>query len=45
VLAPEEVTTWLEAVQQNASTPTTASTTVSYSSKLAKIKAWFAPAA
>jgi hypothetical protein len=43
-LAPEEVTTRLEAVQQNAPPPKTASTTVAYSSKLAKIKAWFAPA-
>jgi hypothetical protein len=40
-LAPEEVTTRLEAVQQTAPTPTKAA----YSSKLAKIKAWFAPAA
>jgi hypothetical protein len=40
VLTPEEVTTRLEAVQQAAAPPTTAS-----SSKLAKIKAWFAPAA
>ena len=45
MLAPEEVTTRLESVRQNATPPTTASTTVSYSSKLAKIKAWFAPAA
>ena len=45
LLALEEVTTRLEAVHPSASTPTTASTTVAYSSKLAKIKAWFAPAA
>jgi hypothetical protein len=44
-LAPEEVATRLEAVQQNAPPPKTTSTTVAYSSKLAKIKAWFAPAA
>ncbi len=37
-LAPEEVATRLEAVQQNAPPPKTASTTVAYSSKLAKIK-------
>ena len=44
MLAPDEVTTRLEAVQQNAPTPTTASTPAPPSSKLAKIKAWFAPA-
>ena len=44
MLAPEEVTTRLQAVQQSAPILTTASTTVAYSSKLAKIKAWFAPA-
>ncbi len=38
--APEEVTTRLEAVQQSA----TPSTPAAYSSKLAKIKAWFASA-
>ena len=40
LLAPEEVTTRLEAVQQSAPLPKQAAT----SSKLAKIKAWFAPA-
>jgi hypothetical protein len=40
VLAPEEVTTRLEAAQQNAATPITATRP----SKLAKLKAWFAPA-
>ena len=45
MLAPEEVTTRLQAVQQSAPTPTTASTTVASSSKFAKLKAWFAPAA
>jgi hypothetical protein len=45
MLAPEEVRTRLEVVQQSVPTPTAASTTVAYSSKLAKIKAWFAPAA
>jgi hypothetical protein len=40
MLALEEVTTRLEAVQQSAPPPTTAAS----SSKLAKIKAWFAPA-
>jgi hypothetical protein len=45
MLAPEEVTTRLQAAQQSAPTPTTASTTVAPSSKLAKIKAWFASAA
>jgi hypothetical protein len=45
MLAPEEVTARLEAVQQSAPAPTTASTTVASSSKLAKLKAWFAPAA
>ena len=45
VLAPQEVTTRLQAVQHTAPSPTTASTTVAHSSKLAKIKAWFAPAA
>jgi hypothetical protein len=39
-LAPEEVTTRLESVRQSATPPTPAA----YSSKLAKIKAWFAPA-
>jgi hypothetical protein len=39
-LAPEEVTTRLESVRQSATPPTLAA----YSSKLAKIKAWFAPA-
>ena len=39
--APEEVTTRLESVRQSATPPTLAA----YSSKLAKIKAWFAPAA
>ncbi len=39
-LAPEEVTTWLETVRQSATPPAPAV----YSSKLAKIKAWFAPA-
>src|SRR4028119_1867428 len=38
--APEEVTTRLESVRQSATPPTLAA----YSSKLAKIKAWFAPA-
>ncbi len=41
MLAPQEVTTRLQAVQQTAPTPTT----VASSSKLAKIKAWFTPAA
>jgi negative regulator of sigma E activity len=41
LLAPEEVTTRLEAVQQSAPPPKEAAS----SSKLAKIKAWFAPAA
>jgi hypothetical protein len=40
-LAPEEVTTRLEAARQSATPPTPAA----HSSKLAKIKAWFAPAA
>jgi hypothetical protein len=40
LLAPEEVTTRLAAAQQSATLPTTAA----YSSKLAKIKAWFDPA-
>jgi hypothetical protein len=40
LLALEEVTTRLEAVQQSAPPPMTAAS----SSKLAKIKAWFAPA-
>ena len=40
-VAPEEVTTRLESVWQSATPPTLAA----YSSKLAKIKAWFAPAA
>jgi hypothetical protein len=39
MLAPEEVRTRLDAVQQSV-TPTTA-----HKSKLAKLKAWFAPAA
>ena len=39
-LAPEEVTTRLESVRQSATPPTLAN----YSSKLAEIKAWFAPA-
>ena len=39
--APEEVTTRLESVRQSATPPTPAAS----SSKLAKIKAWFAPAA
>ena len=38
MLGPEEVTTRLEAVQQSATVPTTAAP----SSKLAKLKAWFA---
>ena len=38
LLAPEEVTTRLEVVQRSAPTPTSAGS----SSKLAKIKAWFA---
>jgi hypothetical protein len=42
MLAPEEVTTRLQAAQQSAPTPTTASTTVAPSSKLAELKAWFA---
>ena len=41
MLAPEEVTTRLESVRQSATPPAPAV----YSSKLAKIKAWFAPAA
>jgi hypothetical protein len=41
MLAPGEVTTRLEAVQQSAIPPTTAAN----KSKLAKLKAWFAPAA
>jgi hypothetical protein len=41
LLAPEEVTSRLEAVRQSAPPPTTAT----HSSKLAKLKAWFAPAA
>ena len=41
VLAPDEVATRLQVVQQSAPTPTT----IASSSKLAKIKAWFAPAA
>ena len=40
VLAPEEVTTRLETVRQSATPPAPAVS----SSKLAKIKAWFAPA-
>ena len=40
-LAPEEVTTRLESVRQSAPPPTLAAS----SSKLAKIKAWFAPSA
>ena len=40
LLAPEEVTTRLEAVRQSAPSPAKAD----YSSKLAKLKAWFAPA-
>jgi hypothetical protein len=40
-LVPEEVTTRLESVRPSASLPTPAA----YSSKLATIKAWFAPAA
>jgi hypothetical protein len=44
-LAPEEVTTRLESVRQSATPPTAASTPAAYSSKLATIKAWFAPAA
>jgi hypothetical protein len=40
LLAPNEVATRLEAVQQSAPTPTT----VAPSSKLAKLKAWFSPA-
>jgi hypothetical protein len=39
-LAPEEVITRLEAVRQSATPPAPAA----YSSNLAKIKAWFAPA-
>ena len=38
--APEEVTTRLESVRQSATPPTL----TAYSSKLATIKAWFAPA-
>jgi hypothetical protein len=45
VFAPEEATTRLEAVRRSAPVPTTASTTVPPSSKLAKLKAWFALAA
>jgi hypothetical protein len=45
MLAPAEVTTRLQAVQQSAPTPATASTTAASFSKLAKLKAWFAPAA
>ncbi len=41
MLAPEEVTTRLESVRQSATAPAPAAS----SSKLAKIKAWFAPAA
>jgi hypothetical protein len=41
VLAPEEVTTRLEAAQQSAAPPARAA----QPSKLAKLKAWFAPAA
>ncbi len=41
VLAPEEVATRLEAVRQTAPT----STKAAHSSKLASIKAWFAPVA
>jgi hypothetical protein len=41
MLAPEEVATRLEAVQQSAPPPTK----YTRSSKLAKLKAWFAPAA
>ena len=41
MLAPEDVTNRLEAVQQSAPLPATAAP----SSKLAKLKAWFAPAA
>jgi hypothetical protein len=44
LLAPEEVTTRLKAVRQSAPTPTTGPTKAVSSSKLAKIKAWFAPA-
>jgi hypothetical protein len=40
MLSSEEVTTRLEAVQQSAPVPTTAT----HSSKFAKLKAWFAPA-
>jgi hypothetical protein len=40
LLASEEVTTRLEAVRQSVPTPTP----TSHSSKLSKIKAWFAPA-
>jgi hypothetical protein len=40
-LAPEEVTTRLQTVRQSETLPTPAAS----SSKLAKIKAWFAPAA
>jgi hypothetical protein len=45
LLAPEEVTTRLKAVRQSAPTPTTGPTKAVSSSKLATIKAWFAPAA
>ena len=45
MLATDEVTTRLQAVQQSAPPSTTASTTVASSSKFAKLKAWFAPAA
>ena len=41
LLAPQEVTARLDAVQQRAAAPATAAD----SSKLSKIKAWFAPAA
>ena len=44
-LAQEKVTTRLESVRQSAIPPTAASTPAAYSSKLATIKAWFAPAA
>src|SRR5918993_6895 len=42
-LAPEEVTTRLQAVRPSAPPPTPASTTVASASKLAKLKTWFAP--
>ena len=43
-LVPEEVTTRLQSVRQSATPPTAASTPAASSSKLAKLKAWFASA-